>query len=74
MFFKLGVLKDLKTPVLESLFDKIAGLQAFIKNRIQHSCFSVKIANFYSEEHLRMTTPDYYPGTYTFRVNLHLIA
>ena len=35
-------------PVLESLFNKVAGLKAwnFIKNRLQHSCFPVKFAKF----------------------------
>ena len=35
----------MKTPVLESLFDKVAGLKAckFIKKRLQHKC-SVKFA------------------------------
>ena len=34
-----------KTPVLESLFNKVAGHQAcnFIKNRIQHRCFPAKV-------------------------------
>ena len=37
------------TPVLESLFNKVAGLKAcsFIKNRLQHRCFPVvKFAKF----------------------------
>ena len=35
-----------KTPVLESLFYKVAGLKvcSFIKKRLQHMCFSVKFA------------------------------
>ena len=33
--------------MLESLFNKVTGLQAFfIKNRLQHSCFPVSIAKF----------------------------
>ena len=34
--------------MLESLFNKVAGLQAcnFIKKRLQHSCFSVNIVKF----------------------------
>ena len=50
-----------KTPVLESLFNKVAVLQAcnFIKKRLlQHWCFPVKFAKFlniYFEEHLRRT-------------------
>ena len=37
-----------KTPVLESLFDRVVGLQAcnFIKKRHQHRCFSVNIVKF----------------------------
>ena len=42
MFSKLGVLKkirkfDRKTPVLDSLFNEIAGLQALLKNFIKTS-------------------------------------
>ena len=45
---KKGVLKNFKTPTLESLFDKVVGLQAcnFIKKKIQHKSFSVKLAKF----------------------------
>ena len=34
-----------KTPMLESLFNKIAGLKVwnFIKKRLQYKCFPVKI-------------------------------
>ena len=37
-----------KTPVLESLFIKVASLQPcdFIKKRLQHRCFPVKFAKF----------------------------
>ena len=37
-----------KTPVLESLFNKVAGLQScnFIKKRPQHMCFPMNIAKF----------------------------
>ena len=37
-----------KTPVLESLFNKVAGLKAyiFIQKRHQHSCFPVNIAKY----------------------------
>ena len=52
-FFKIRALKNFarftaKQPVLESLFDKNAGLEAykFIKNRLQHSYFPVNIAKF----------------------------
>ena len=49
----------IKTPVLESLFTKVANLEAwnFIRKRIQHKCFPVKFekilrARFFTE-HLR---------------------
>ena len=37
-----------KTPVLESLFTNVTGLQRcnFIKKRLQHRCFPVKFAKF----------------------------
>ena len=37
-----------KTPTLESLFNKVAALQAcnFIKKRLQHMCFPVNITKF----------------------------
>ena len=37
-----------KTPVLESLFNKVLDLQTckFIKKRLQHRCFPVKFAKF----------------------------
>ena len=37
-----------KTPMLQSLFNNVAGLQAciFIKKRLQHKCFPVNIAIF----------------------------
>ena len=37
-----------KTPVLKSLFNKVAGLKAgnFIKNRFERKCFPVNIAKF----------------------------
>ena len=48
---KIYVLKNFanstgKKPILESLFNKVAGLQAciFIKKRFQHRCFPVNIA------------------------------
>ena len=38
-----------KTPVLESLFNKVAGPKAcnFIKKRLQYKCFPVNIAKFF---------------------------
>ena len=53
-----------KAPVLESLFDKIAGLRTcnFSKNRLQHRFFSCEICeifkNPYFEEDLRTTAFD----------------
>ena len=52
MFFKKTALKNFaiyrKTPVLESLFNKVAGLETynFIQKRLQHRCFPVSIAKF----------------------------
>ena len=57
MFLKIAVLKNFgitvkKTPVLECLFNKLAGIYAciFIKRRLQDRCFlkkfSTKIFNF----------------------------
>ena len=52
MFIKLGVLKNRnihrKTPVVESLFNTVAGLQAckLIKKKLQHRCFPENIAKF----------------------------
>ena len=50
LFWKKGVLKNfcklhMKTPVLESLFNKVAGLQDcnFIKKRFLHRCFLIKV-------------------------------
>ena len=62
MFFETGVLKvcniHRKTPVLESLFSKVASLEAykFIKKRLQHRCFPVNIANFLRKFYLKNTT------------------
>ena len=48
-----------KKPVLESLFNKVAGIQVcnFIKKRLRHRCFPVKLAKFLKKhfftEHLR---------------------
>ena len=37
-----------KAPVLDSLFNKVAGQKAcnFIKKRLQHKCFPVKFVKF----------------------------
>ena len=39
----------METPVLESLFNKVAGLQPFnfFKKRLQHKCFRFLITLFY---------------------------
>ena len=60
--FERGVLKvcniPRKPPLLESLFSKVAILEAYkcIKKRLQHSCFPVNIANFLRKFHLKNTT------------------
>ena len=48
-----------KTSVLESLFNKVTGLQAcnFTKKRLQHRRFPENIANYF-EKHLRTATSD----------------
>ena len=45
----------MKAPVLESLSNKVAGLQAcnFVKKRLQHWCFPVKFAKFLRTSILR---------------------
>ena len=50
-----------KTPVLESIFNKIAGLVAGLQlRRLQHRCFTVKnFKNAYFQEHLQTTTSDW---------------
>ena len=62
MYFRMGVLENFtifKTPKLESLFNKNAGLKTcnLIKKSLQHRCFSVKFAKFlrtpYFTEHIR---------------------
>ena len=52
MFFKIGVsqkLRNRKTPVLESVFDKVAGLKVctFMKKRLVIIAKFLKIAFFY---------------------------
>ena len=65
MFFKIGVFKNFrkfhkKTPVLESLFNKAAGLKAcnFIKKRRQQSFLLVKCEIFKSTFFLKNTSVD----------------
>ena len=54
MSFKMDVFKKFsnihrKTPVLESLFNKVAGLKVcnFIKKRLQGRCFPVNVGKFF---------------------------
>ena len=52
MFFKIGVsqkLRNRKTPVLESVFDKVAGLKVctFMKKRLVIIAKFLEIAFFY---------------------------
>ena len=62
MFFETDVLKvcniHRKTPVLVSLFSKIASLEVFkfIKKRLQHRCLPANIANFLRQFYLKNTT------------------
>ena len=48
LFLKISQYSQ-KKPVLESLFNKVTGLQAcnFTKGRLQHRCFLVNIAKFW---------------------------
>ena len=67
IFYKMGVFKihkiQRKTPLLELLFNKVAGLKArnFIKKRLQYRYFHVNFCAFFQNtlfiEHLRMTAP-----------------
>ena len=66
MFFETDVLKvcniHRKTPVLVSLFSKIASLEVFkfIKKRLQHRCLPANIANFLRQFYLKNTTSGYF--------------
>ena len=46
MFFKILQNFENKTPLLESLFNKIAGLQAWLQKRLQHRRFPLIVAKF----------------------------
>ena len=50
MFLKISHFQR-KAPLLESLFNKVAGLHAcnFLKKALQQKCFPVKFANFSNE-------------------------
>ena len=62
VFFEISVLNvcniHRKMPVSESLFSKVASLEAcnFIKKRLQHRCFPVNIAKFLRKFYLKNTT------------------
>ena len=62
MFFEIRVLKvssiHRKTPVLESLFSRVASLEAcnFLKKRLQYRCFPVNFAKFLRKFYLRNHT------------------
>ena len=62
MIFEIDVLKvcniDRKTAVLESLFIKVASLEAYklIKKGFQHRCFLMNIANFLRKFYLKNPT------------------
>ena len=64
MFFKIDVLKNFakfhrKTPVLQSLFDKVVGLQTcnFIKKRLEYRCFFCEICEFFKNTFFYRTSP-----------------
>ena len=62
MFYKKAVLKiyiiHRKTPLLELLFNKVAGLKNwnFIKMRLQHRCFPVSNAQLFRTPTLKIPT------------------
>ena len=72
MFFKLCALKNFvyninkKTPVLKSLFKKVASLKTCIvkKKRFQHRCFPVNIAKFLRTAFLQNTSSSCFWQTY----------
>ena len=62
-FCKKGVLKKfhkihLKTPVSESLFNRVSGLRpaSLLKKRLQHRCFQVNFAKFLRTPFLQNTS------------------
>ena len=62
MFSKISIPKNFENftgPVLESLFNTIAGLQScnFIKKRLQHRHFPVKFARFLKTLFFLQDTP-----------------
>ena len=69
------LLKNKKTFLLESLFNKVAGIQSyyFIKKRLQHRCFPVKFAKFlkntYFEENVR-TTLSFHDSAYIWTTGI----
>ena len=70
----------MKTPVLESLFSKVADLQAcqFIIKRLQHRCFPESFGSFlkniYFEEDLQTAASNYsYFGVFSVSTFLKFI-
>ena len=73
-----------KTPMLESVFNKIAGVQAynFMKRRLQHKCFPVKKTEFLrttilkniwkKKEHLPTTASCLTEAKYAFAINCYM--
>ena len=61
MFFKIDKIRNMyrKTLVLESLFNKVAGLKAwnFIKKSLQHSCFPANIEKLLRTAFFYKTNP-----------------
>ena len=63
MFFEIVILNNFailtrKTPVFESLLNKVARLEAchFIRKRLQYRCFPVNIAKFLRTVFLKNTS------------------
>ena len=63
-----------RTSVLESLFNKIAGLRTcnFIKKRLQHRCFLENIAKFLRTAILKNVSGGCFFTMKTFPTDLHL--
>ena len=49
-----------KTLLLDSVFNKVAGLQALLKKRLKHRCFHVNIAKFLRAAFLQNTLGGYF--------------
>ena len=67
-----------KTPMLESVFNKIVGVQVynFIKRRLQHSCFSCEhsemFKNTFLKEYLATAASCLSEAKYTYPINYHM--